>query len=302
LGCILAGLLVTRPAVPAPRPIEETRPDHRLAKIRWKRTALIGLLGFWIAAMAATVGRWPAPGIWAGVSFFLTCGLLGLATMAAAFSRGRDREAWLGAALFGFAYLTLTFGKSQLFAVTPHLPTEGMLNRLLRPGGLPIYSHFPDFTTPAVFRLRDRVIMRKLDRPIPFHFPEPTPLEEVLRYIRQATADVNFPGIPIYVDSIALLGAERNLGLTVRIDRDAIPVRDALRLCLRQLDLEYSVRSGFIMISDGDSATIPVYEDPVQVVGHSLLALIAAGVGAVAARLASDRTRRVERADRTTAS
>ena len=55
------------------------------------------------------------------------------------------------------------------------------------------------------------------------------------------------------------------------------------------------------MISDEDSATIPVYEDPVQVVGHSLLALIAAGMGAAAARFVSGRARRLERADRTIA-
>ncbi len=75
---------------------------------------VIGLAGFWITALTATVIRWPAPGIWAGVSFLLTCGLLGLASLAAVYSRGRDREVWLGAALFGFAYLALTFGKSQL--------------------------------------------------------------------------------------------------------------------------------------------------------------------------------------------
>jgi hypothetical protein len=62
-----------------------------------------------------------------------------------------------------------------------------------------------------------------------------------------------------------------------------------LRLCLKQLDLGFSVREGFVIISDGNSATIPIYEDPVQVVGHSLSALIAAGVGAAAARYRSHR-------------
>ena len=106
--------------------------------------------------MAATVGRWPAPGIWAGVSFLLTCGLLGMAALGAAFGRGRDREPWLGAALFGFGYLALTFGKSQLFIVAPHLPTEALINRLLRPGGPPIQSHFPDFTTSGFTGSRTR--------------------------------------------------------------------------------------------------------------------------------------------------
>ena len=234
LGCILAGLLVAGPAAAAPEPTEEPRSDRRLSRIGWKRPAQIGLSGFWIVAMAAAIGRWPAPGIWAGVSFLLTCGLLGLAALGAAFSRGRDREAWLGAALFGFGYLALTFGKSQLFIVAPHLPTEGMLNRLLRPGGPPIHSQFLDFTTPGFTRVRNQVIMRKLDQPIPFHFPE-APLQEVLKYINGATTAPT-PGIPIYVDALGLQTAERSLNSTVRIDRRrdprqgrAAPLPDAAR-------------------------------------------------------------------------
>ncbi len=119
----------------------------------------------------------------------------------------------------------------------------------------------------------------------------------MLKYIRDATGETNFPGLPIYIDPIGLQYAERSLNSTVRINFDAIPVRDGLRLCLKQLGLGYSVRSGFLMISDEDSATIPVYEDPVQVVGHSFLALIAAGLGAVAAPLVVDEKCRPRRRD-----
>ena len=258
----------------------------------WRRPVLIGLAGFWIVAIAAAVGRWPAPGIWAGVSFLVACGLLGMTALGATFGRGRAREAWLGAALFGFGYLALTFGKSDLFIVAAHLPTEAMLNSVLRSGIPSVQSGFPDFTTAGFHRVRDEVIRRKLDEPIPFHFPEETPLDELLKYIRASTRDTNFPGIPIYLDPIGLQTAERSLNSTVQIDIDAIPTRDALRLCLKQLGLGYTVRSGFLMISDEDSASVPVYEDPVQVVGHSLLALVAAAVGAVAAPFVSDRMRR----------
>jgi hypothetical protein len=119
-----------------------------------------------------------------------------------------------------------------------------------------------------------------------------TPLDDFLKYIREATRDTNFPGIPIYIDPVGLQVTQRSLNSTVQIEIDAIPTRDALRLCLKQLGLGYTVRSGFLMITDADSATIPVYEDPVQVVGHSLLALIAAAAGAVAAPFVSDRMRR----------
>ena len=34
------------------------------------------------------------------------------------------------------------------------------------------------------------------------NFPNPTPLEDVLKYIQQATAGPNGEGIPIYVDPV----------------------------------------------------------------------------------------------------
>ena len=107
--------------------------------------------------------------------------------------------------------------------------------------------------------------------------------------------------MPIYVDPVGLQIAERSMNSTVAINIDPIPVKDALRLCLKQLGLGFTVRSGFIMISDEDSATIPMYEDPMQVVGHSFLALVAAAVGGLAARFVCDRAPRAAGEDRATA-
>jgi len=107
--------------------------------------------------------------------------------------------------------------------------------------------------------------------------------------------------MPIYVDPVGLQIAERSMNSTVAINIDPIPVKDALRLCLKQLGLGFSVRSGFLMITDEDSATIPLYEDPMQVVGHSFLALVAAAVGGLAARFVSDRTPRVPGQDQAAA-
>jgi len=301
LGWLLAGVFIASPATPAPESVSEGRSERPRARIPGKWPALIGLSVFWLAAFAAAVGRWPASGIWAGISFLLTCSLLGTAALGAVYSRGRARESWLAAALFGFGYLALSFGKSDLFIVAPHLPAESMINSLIRSGVPPVESDFADFTTPRYFRIRAQTIRKKLDQPTRFHFPKETPLDEVLKYVRSATRDTNFPGIPIYVDPIGLQTAERSLNSTVQIDIDAIPVRDGLRLCLKQLGLGFSVRDGFMMITDEDSAAIPVYEDSVQVVGHSLVALIAAGLGAVAAPFFLERLRRPRRPDHSTA-
>ena len=117
-----------------------------------------------------------------------------------------------------------------------------MINLLLRPGGPPIQSHFPDFTTPGFTRVRNQVIMRKLDQPIPFHFPEETPLEDVLKYIRDGDRGCQFPRHTDLrrPDRPAERRAEPELDGADR--PDAIPVRDGLRLCLKQLDLGFSVR------------------------------------------------------------
>jgi hypothetical protein len=56
---------------------------------------------------------------------------------------------------------------------------------------------------------------------------------------------------------------------------------------LRQLDLDFSVQDGYVLITSEDHvASDP--EDPYLIVGHCLLALLAAGFGAVAAPLVAE--------------
>ena len=49
-------------------------------------------------------------------------------------------------------------------------------------------------------------------------FANETPLEDVLKYIKSATAGPHDTGIPIYVDPIGLQEAERTLNSAVQID------------------------------------------------------------------------------------
>ncbi len=145
-------------------------------------------------------------------------------------------------------------------------------------------------------------------------FPNATSLDDLVKYLKQATATPTRPGIPIYVNPIGLLEAERTLKSTVSIDLEGVPLKTSLRLCLNQLGLVYSVEDGCLRITSQDSGDSPPVEDPflvvgatpwrltadqlasfapdpLLVVGHCLLAMIAAGLGGVLAPLVSDASR-----------
>ena len=100
---------------------------------------------------------------------------------------------------------------------------------------------------------RTRQILEKLDEPFSMSFAAETPLDDVLKYIKQATATPTFSGIPIYVDPIGLQEAERSLNSTVQIDLEGVPLKTTLRLILKQLGLAYTVKDGFLMITSEDS-------------------------------------------------
>jgi hypothetical protein len=84
-------------------------------------------------------------------------------------------------------------------------------------------------------------------------FANETPLDDVLKYIKQATQTPTFNGIPIYVDPIGLQEAERSMNSTVQIDLEGVPLKTTLRLLLKQLGLVYTVKDGFLMITSEDS-------------------------------------------------
>ena len=77
---------------------------------------------------------------------------------------------------------------------------------------------------------RSQAILAILDEPINMPFANETPLEDVLKYIKQATTTEKHPGLPIYVDPVGLLEAERTTNSTVQIDLENVPLRASLRL------------------------------------------------------------------------
>ena len=220
-----------------------------------------------------------------GFPFDLVDSWPGCGSRRALIGRGRRREAWLGATLFGAGFMILSFGRA-VYVPWPTIPTAALLDT--------IRHGFADFTNgrhgdPESITASNARIHEALKQHIPMHIVEETPLEDVLKSIGKATAGTDGKGIPIYVDPIGLIEAERTMTSTVReMDLDGVPLATSLRLCLAQLDLAYSVKDGLVFITSREShdeALVSEQEEPFQVVGHCVLALIAAALGALAAPL-----------------
>jgi hypothetical protein len=97
-------------------------------------------------------------------------------------------------------------------------------------------------------------------------FANETPLDDVLKYIKQATTTPTFAGIPIYVDPIGLQEAEKSITAPVSLDLDGVPLRRTLQLLLDQLGLVYFVDDGILVITSSDrgeqSALPPSMAEP----------------------------------------
>ena len=85
VAALLGGALARLLFVVSERPHEPTVLESNAAegmRLKWlRRPALFWLSGMAVVGLAAAAGSRAAPGLWAGVVFLLTCGLLGLATL-----------------------------------------------------------------------------------------------------------------------------------------------------------------------------------------------------------------------------
>jgi len=86
-------------------------------------------------------------------------------------------------------------------------------------------------------------------------FLDETPLEDVLKHVKEATASPELAdGIPIYVDPIGLQEAEKSMTSTVRnMDLKGVPLRRTLQLLLKQIGLCYFVDDGILCITSEES-------------------------------------------------
>jgi hypothetical protein len=250
---------------------------------------MILLLG--LALVLASL-RFPSDAA-AAAALLVTQATLAFAILAIVYRAGEGRAFWLGFALFGWGYMALTWeswlGQS---AARPEMLTSIALDHLAAwfhrtPG--PQTALWP-FTGPTSVEQKNRLILAKLDEPISMSFNEECPLEDVLKYVKQATTTATYPGIPIYVDPIGLQEADKTMTSTVRnMDLEGVPLSVTLGLLLKQLDLEYVVRDGMLKI--GNASTVSS-ATPFRRMGHCYWALLAAFCGGCTGRtLYNTRTR-----------
>lgn len=120
----------------------------------------------------------------------------------------------------------------------------------------------------AIYRNpRTEGIIDALEEPIALGYTDESPLDQVLKDIKQRTTkNPKLPGlptgIPIYVDPIGLQEAERSLNATVHRPpaADMLTLGEHLRRILEPLGLSYQVRDGFLMIGSKDSEDVPLGE------------------------------------------
>ena len=277
LGSILAGILFKHGSARAQEPA-----DYRSVSVGsagwWRGLAFLGMLVFGLVVAAALAGYQWGPEFGADAAFLLTWAVLGVAILGAVCARGRRREAWIGAAAFGFGYMMLAFGS----ALTTTLPTDHFINAIFRPGGPTTARERPDddLTTD----LESRRVRHALRGPIDLHVPEDTALKLVLEHIKHAIHGSLGKDLVFHAEDSVYRSREFDKGV-VTIDRVSISADDALRLCLVQLGLTYRVQSGYVRIVPDAYEPLPFGEDPVMIAGHSLLALVAAVFGGVGAPL-----------------
>ncbi len=117
-------------------------------------------------------------------------------------------------------------------------------------------------------------IRLKLQEKIPMNFPQETPLDDLLKHVREVTVDkVDFPdGLPIYVNPQGLQDADKTPASTIAINLKGIPLATSLKLALDQLDLAFWIHpDGLLVITNKESEDIPVgYEGTVL---HQLSAI-----------------------------
>lgn len=108
---------------------------------------------------------------------------------------------------------------------------------------------------------RQHAILEALDQPVVMPFPDATPFEEVIKYIRLQTTGRDLPeGIPIYIDPEGLLRAGATMESKVKLKTEDLALKRSLGLLLKSLGLAFRVGDGLLTITSEEAR--PTKKDP----------------------------------------
>jgi hypothetical protein len=294
----IAGGAIARAMFGKRRIRPETTDDDvtALSEVRWLRhlrTVTIALASLFAIVCALASSRTSPAGPTAGPWFVLTSGVIGTGVLGAVSARGRLKQRCLGIAVFGGGYLMMAF--LGVVSRPPILPFFG--SRHSSAPALPsdhVVNYFRSADSPAratqvgslpLAESNRRRIIEALERPVDMAFPHETPIDDVLRYIRDSTRGLDGWEIPIYVEPVGLEEAEKTISSPIVINLKGVPLKATLSLLLEQLGLEYRIEGGVLRITSQTADDKPAECDSFLAVGHCLLALLAAGAGALVAPL-----------------
>jgi RNA polymerase sigma factor (sigma-70 family) len=117
---------------------------------------------------------------------------------------------------------------------------------------------------------KNESLLARLDKPMAVPFAKPTPLADVIKYIKSEAAKSGQGPLPIYVDPQGLQDADATpvtLNTTVTLDLEGAPLKASLRLLLKQVGLAYCVRDGVIIISSVQGVREELAEAARELVG-----------------------------------
>jgi hypothetical protein len=226
------------------------------------------------------------PGIWAGATYLLTWWLLSLSALGALFATGRRREFWLGATVLGTSFMLTVVSRPFVHPDGPRqfVPTVEFLEALRPTVDVLVARLSGDPDSIAVKNAQIRLTLRRL---VPINFPDGTTLGEMLKFAQESTKGPDGKFMPIYVDPIGIQEAEQTMNSKIAaMTVKGVPLQTTLAHCLKQIGMGFGVEGGLIVITSSEAVpqwSIEPYDDPYQIVGHCLLALVAAAVGGAVA-------------------
>ena len=97
--------------------------------------------------------------------------------------------------------------------------------------------------------LTDEAILAKLEAKVPMQFPDGTPLEDVLKYVKACSMGATDNGIPIYLDLDGLKKAGATKDSVISISSDDLPLKTSMRRLLDPLGLTYVVKDGLLTVT-----------------------------------------------------